>query len=161
MESSHRIKRFLFNCYAPISAGVIIIAFFLLLIQYVEWSLFAAIAVGVFAFAFGVQKQILEEMKLFKELFEQFNERYDKINDDMNRIRQQPFDLPLKEDEIRTLYKYFNLCAEEWLYTKKGFICKEVWRAWTNGMKFFRQNPRIQKLWDEELGNNSYYGLKF
>jgi len=83
------------------------------------------------------------------------------MNNDMNRIYQKPFDSPLTEDEIKILFKYFNLCGEECLYAKKGFICEEVWRAWNNGMKFFRRNPRIIVLWDKELESDSYYGLKF
>jgi hypothetical protein len=34
----------------------------------------------------------------------------------MNQIYQQPQDLPLKEGEIKALFKYFNLCGEEYLY---------------------------------------------
>lgn len=149
-----------FESYAPICAGGFIISTFLFSIRCLDWSRFAAIAAGIFAFAFGVQKQSLEEIKLFKELFEQFNKRYDKMNDDMNHIYGDSKS-PLTEAETKTLFKYFNLCGEEYLYFQKGFICVEVWQAWNNGMKFFRQNPRIKKLWDDELGTGSYYGLKF
>jgi hypothetical protein len=122
---------------------------------------FAAVAAGVFAFAFGIQKQILEELKLFKNLFEQFNARYDAMNDAINLIYQRPSGDLLDEDEIKTLSKYFNLCGEEYLYYKKGFISEEVWLAWSNGMKYYRQNPRIQKIWDQEIESDSYYGLSF
>ena len=67
----------------------------------------------------------------------------------------------LTDDEIDSLFPYFNLCAEEFFYFREGFIHPQVWQAWNNGMKFFRRNPRIKKLWDEELGNNSYYGMSF
>ena len=111
--------------------------------------------------AFNVQKQNLEDTKLFKELFEKFNDRYDGMNDDLNRIYRQRADEPPDEDEKKTLFKYFNLCGEEYLFFKKGFIYPKVWRAWKNGMEFFRQNTRIKKLWDDELGRDSYYGLEF
>ena len=161
MQNPHGIKRVLFNCYAPVSAAILTVAFLLLLIQYLEWNQFAAIAAGIFGFAFGVQKQNLGELKIFKELFEQFNKRYDEMDFDLNHIHQQPPDLPLTEDEKICLFKYFNLCGEEFLYFKKGFIFQEVWVAWNNGMKYFRKNPRIKILWDEDLGNESYYGLTF
>jgi hypothetical protein len=160
MRADHHIKRFLFKWYALISISIIFIAAVLLLFQS-KWETFGAIAAVVLSFAFGVQKQNLEEIKLFKELFEQFNARYDKMNDDMICIYQQPFDSPLKEDEIKTLNKYFNLCGEEFLFFEKGFIYPEVWQAWKNGMIFFRQNPRIRKPWDGDLLSDSYYGLKF
>jgi hypothetical protein len=133
----------------------------LLLLGRLDLNAIAIIAGGVWGFAFGVQKQNLEEIKLFKELFEQFNARCDDLNDELNRIYLQPSDLSLKECEVKTLFKYFNLCGEEYLYFEKGFICPEVRRAWENGMKFFRQNPRIKKLWDDDLGCGSYYGLDF
>jgi hypothetical protein len=129
-----------------------------------DWQKFATITGGACAFAFAVQKQNLEETTLFKELFEKFNTRYDVLNDELNRIYfdKQPADKPFTDDERETLYKYFNLCGEERLYAEKGFICPEVWRAWENGMKFFRQNPRIKRLWDLDLKDNeSYYGLNF
>jgi hypothetical protein len=155
----HHLKRFLFNWYAAISTIAILIAAFLLL-RPCHWKEFAAIAAVVLSFAFGVQKQNLEEIKLFKMLFEQFNGRYDEINDDMNQIYRDS-ESPLTEVEIKTLFKYFNLCGEEYLYYREGFICHEVWHAWNNGMKFFRQNPRISRLWDLELKCDSYYGLSF
>lgn len=161
MQADHHIKRFVFKYYALVSAAVFAAAVCLLLIGLLQWNQFAAVAAGVFVFAFAVQKQNLEEMKWFKELFQQFNSRYDALHEDLNRIYKQPPDLPLEEHEIKTLFTYFNLCGEEHLYFEKGFICSEAWTAWYNGMKLFRQNPRIKKLWNDELEGDSYYGLTF
>jgi hypothetical protein len=161
---NHHIKRFLFKYYAIISVAVFIIVAILFFRpgSKEEWQAFATVEAAVLTFAYSVQKQQLEETRLFKELFEQFNARHDALNEDMNQIDQQPQDLPLKDGEIKTLFKYFNLCGEEWLYVKKGFICEEVWKSWENGMKFFRRkNPRIKKLWDKDLKYDAYYGLHF
>ncbi|HMC28426.1 MAG TPA: hypothetical protein VKM56_11600, partial [Verrucomicrobiae bacterium] len=108
-----------------------------------------------------VQKQQLEEIRLSKELFEAFNKRYDALNEDLNRIYREPFDGPFTNQETDTLFNYFNLCAEEYFYFREGFIHPQVWQAWNNGMKFFRRKQRIRKFWDEELVNNSYYGMRF
>jgi hypothetical protein len=164
MVINHGIKRFLFKCYAPISALVFAAAMVLAISGELDWQKFAAITVGAYAFAFAVQKQNLEETRLFKELFEQFNARYDKLNDKLNRIYLdiQPADNAFKDDERKTLYKYFNLCGEEWLYAEKGFIDPEVWAVWKSGMNYFRKNSRIKDFWDKELSDNrSYYGLAF
>ena len=159
MKGDYHIKRFLFKYYALISITVFVVS---MPVAILKWKIFAAIVAGAFAFAFSVQKQKLEETKLFKDLFEHFNKRYDQMNDDLNHIYQQPPHLRLTDDERRKLFKYFNLCGEECLYFEKGFIYPEVWRAWENAMKFFQKNPRIKNLWDEELKNNeSYYGLTF
>jgi hypothetical protein len=40
---------------------------------------------GIISSMFYVQKQRLEEIKLFKELFREFNERYDELNDHLLR----------------------------------------------------------------------------
>jgi type II secretory pathway pseudopilin PulG len=160
MHADHHIKRFFFKWNALIAVIIIVIVAVLVLPR-MEWQAFAAIAAVVLSFAFGVQKQNLEEIKLFKKLFEQFNARYDAMDADLNRIYQQTLDREINEDEKMKLFKYFNLCGEEYLYFSKGFIYWEVWHAWENGMKYFQQNPRIKKLWDDELKGGSYYGLKF
>jgi hypothetical protein len=163
MQPNHRIKRLIFDSYAIASVLILIFVIVFRLAGILDWQTFAVIVGGIATFALGVQKQNLEETKLFKKLFEQFNERYDDLNDKLNHIYFdiQPPDKQFTDAERDTLYDYFNLCGEEWLYAKKGFICREVWVAWENGMKFFRKNPRIKKFWDDDLGNDSYYGLKF
>lgn len=107
---------------------------------------------------FFIQKQKLEELKIFIKLFKAFNNRYDKLNDDLNIITDKTE--PLNDKEKQKLYDYFNLCGEEYFYYKQGYIPPEVWESWLNGMKFFYKNSKIQKLWDEELGLNSYYKFK-
>jgi hypothetical protein len=162
MVINHDVKRFLFKRYAPISALVFAAAMVLVISGKLDWQTLGSISVGAYAFAFTVQKQNLEETTLFKELFEQFNKRYDKMNDDLNMIWEQPADKQLNEDEIKKLFKYFNLCGEEYLYYHEGFICPEVWAVWKSGMNYFRKNSRIKEFWDKELSDNrSYYGLAF
>lgn len=161
MHSNHRLKFFLFNYYAiySIVAGIIVFIVFLLL--QLPWPALLAVEGSIISFAFAVQKQQLEEVRLFKELFKEFNERYDKQNDALNCIFNQPVENPLNLNEVKILFDYFNLCGEEHLYFKRGFIYPEVWQAWENGMRFFRKNPRIKTLWDAELQTDSYYGLGF
>lgn len=108
---------------------------------------------------FFVQKQRIEELRLFQDLFKDFNQRYDRLNDHMNRIAEGDDDKPLSEDERRKLVDYFNLCGEEYFYYKQRHIYPEVWASWLNGMRYFYANIRIQKIWDSELEQNSYYGF--
>lgn len=115
---------------------------------------------SVFGFYYFVMKQHLEEIRLFKELFSEFNARYDAMNGELYRILQEPQDKTLTDEEVVLLYDYFNLCAEEFLYYRKGFIYPEVWNAWFNGMRAFSDCPRIRTLWKQELAANSYYGFK-
>ena len=80
------------------------------------------------------------------------------MNATLNEIRANDKG-ELKKKHRETLDDYFNLCAEEYLYFKKGYIDKEVWQAWCNGMWFFLQNERIRKAWEDEEKTGSYYGL--
>lgn len=108
---------------------------------------------------FFVLKFHLEEVKMFKELFDKFNAAYTEMNEALNAIRNSSAETDLTKEEVDTLNDYFNLCGEEYLYFKKGFIYPEVWEAWLNGMRIFYRNERIRNLWIEELRNNSYYGM--
>ena len=114
---------------------------------------------GVFSFVFFVQRQALEEMRLFKDLFTEFNRRYDTLNESLNRIVSKDQDSRLEPCEIDVLNDYFNLCAEEYLFFQRKLIYPEVWRAWQRGMTHFYENRRIGEYWREELESGSYYGM--
>lgn len=114
--------------------------------------------VALISSVFFLQKHKLEELRLFTELFKEFNERYDNLNDKLNKRILKNGDLST-EDKI-ILFDYFNLCGEEYLYYKEGYILPNVWKAWNNGMKVFFKDERIKKLWDEECKTESYYGFK-
>jgi len=115
---------------------------------------------GIFSSAYFVQKQKLEELRLFKELFTEFNHRYDQMNEKLNKILQETQNQKLTEQEINYLYDYFNLCGEEYLYYKQGYILPEVWESWKNGMKTFASSKCIRQAWEKDLVLNSYYGFR-
>ncbi|MCZ8292803.1 MAG: hypothetical protein O9312_04735 [Hylemonella sp.] len=109
--------------------------------------------------AYYLYSQHLQETRLFTELFRQFNERYDALNADLNRIATATKQTMLEAKDKQLLFDYFNLCAEEYLYFKNGFIDPEVWESWTNGMRYFSAIPHISDLWINELASGSYYGF--
>ncbi len=114
---------------------------------------------GAVSFAYFVQKQKLDETKLFRELFDQFNLRYNALNDELLLVLSGDPNASLAQKEEALLIDYFNLCAEEYLYFKRGYILPEVWQSWCNGMQQYYADPRIRRLWDSELVTNSYYGF--
>lgn len=124
----------------------------------IKWEIKLTILGGPITFAFLVQKQKLDEVKLFNELFEKFNARYNRRNESLNRILRN-VGKPLENKEKDTLYDYFNLCGEEYLYYQLGCIPEAAWRSWTHGMRIFCDDERIEALWKEELGTGSYYGF--
>jgi hypothetical protein len=119
----------------------------------------ATLIASIVSIFFAFQNQKREDARLFKELFILFNDRYDKLKDAMNAITDDGGQAT--PDEQETLYKYFNLCAEEFLFYQRNYIYAEAWTAWRNGMKLFLANPKIRKVWDEEKASDSYYGLTF
>lgn len=124
-----------------------------------QTDFFLPAVAGAAGFAYFLYTQHLQETRLFADLFRQFNERYDKLNDRLNRIAIQGNVAILNVDEKQVLFDYFNLCGEEYLYFKTGFIDSEVWRSWGNGMRFFASVPHIRDLWISELEGDSYYGF--
>ena len=123
-----------------------------------SWEKGIPLMVAVISSVFLIQKHKLEELRLFTDLFKEFNKRYDKLNESLNQIISKDGDL--EPDETKDLFDYFNLCGEEYLYYREGYILPHVWKAWKNGMPVFFENKRIKKLWDEECKTESYYGFK-
>ena len=112
---------------------------------------------SIVSFVFFVQKQQLDELHLFSKLFQDFNKRYDDLNEDMNKIAFAQTD----DQDDKILNEYVNLCGEEYLYYKKGYIDPDVWKTWKNGMREFLKSDRIKKKWQEEGEGSSYYGLTY
>jgi hypothetical protein len=103
--------------------------------------------------------QHLQETQLFKQLFTEFNRRYDAMNEQLERVRGRSAGEGLKPEECRKLVDYFNLCAEEYLFYRSGYIDDDVWESWSRGMLYFAKDPEIRALWEEELRTESYYGF--
>jgi len=124
-----------------------------------DWKALVGAIVTLISFVFLIQRQQLEEIQLTKELITDFNSRYNKLNDTLNDIlRSEGASECLCPTQVDKVYDYFNLCAEEYLFYKRGFIYQEVWRAWTIGMGTYFQDPRIAEVWHRET-KDSYYGI--
>jgi hypothetical protein len=158
-----KVKHFLFEFYWLIALLIFVSAsvwFVRTPKEKDELTIFLTIIGGLLSAFYFIQKQQLEELELFKELFVTFNKRYDELNEELNRIVSTNPKEKLRPEEQNTLNNYFNLCAEEYLFYKKGYIYPEVWKAWHNGMRFYLQNdPRIKEHWIKEKESDSYYGL--
>jgi hypothetical protein len=122
-------------------------------------ELLASAVVGVAGFTYFLYRQHLDETKLFKELFVDFNRRYDSLDEVLNRILVGPTEHSLSADEQQCVYSYFNLCAEEYFFCKAGYIDRSVWEAWNKGMRVLFKNPRIRDLWKNDWAPDSYYGF--
>lgn|SRR5262245_55957119 len=156
-----RLKHWFYDHHLLVAATLVLIIFILwtAVPGLHTWNFLYPALGSAFGLCYFVLKQHLEEIRLFKELFVEFNARYDAMNERLYSLCHDPLEQPLAKDEITFLYDYFNLCGEEYLFYRKGFIYPEVWSAWRNGMRIFLYCPRIRALWEVELSTDSYYGL--
>eukprot|EP01029_Cantina_marsupialis_P030837 TRINITY_DN8516_c0_g2_i1.p1 TRINITY_DN8516_c0_g2~~TRINITY_DN8516_c0_g2_i1.p1 ORF type:complete len:149 (-),score=21.63 TRINITY_DN8516_c0_g2_i1:42-488(-) len=106
-----------------------------------------------------------ESDKMMKELFTEFNTRYDKLNNYLAQIvdSDKPVESVDQINERAVVIDFFNLCAEEYFWHKRGRIDKKMWQSWQAGMNYWynHTNPIIRDLWIEECncenGKASYY----
>lgn len=108
----------------------------------------------------------LNNDKLQKELFTEFNIRYNEINDYLEIISEYDSLEALKRNDdfffLRSkLNDYFNLCAEEYFWYKKGRIDDTIWKSWESGINsWYNNKPIIKEAWENEyksFGHQSYY----
>ncbi len=160
-SGGHRIKHFLYD-YSIFIPFVFVLVLIIPCVFFEDARtkeyLFWVVGIGG-GLSYFLLTHHTEEVKLFKELFTAFNDRYDEMNEELNEIILPPVRADFSPEEINSLYDYFNLCGEEYLYYSKGFVYPKVWNAWLNGMRIFYRNERIKTLWNAELETGSYYGL--
>lgn len=132
---------------------------FALLPAKVSPELLLSITGAVAALVHFLYSQHNNNTERFIGLFRDFNARYDRLNNRLNALLLKDGALLLTAEDKQLLYDYFNLCAEEYLYFKSGYIDTEVWQSWLKGMKPFVSNTEVCRLWEEELDSGSYYGF--
>lgn len=123
----------------------------------------AVIATGI-SLSLGFRQYKTEDDKIFKELFTEFNKKYDeKFNNSLedivnNYVSNKEYKLNPNQEKL--IIDYLNLCAEEYLWKTKNRISDKVWNSWENGMIYYLNNPLINNVVVREKGQkDSYYGL--
>lgn len=122
--------------------------------------------VGVLILYFGILYNILTYKisadKFSKELFNEFNKRFDDMNEGLNQI------IDPNHNSFRTMglipkeqiIDYLNLCSEEYYWYRKGRIDFLVWKSWKKGMIYYLKNPAFKAVVDDQRKEkDSYYGL--
>lgn len=155
-----RVKHWLFRSYGWIALAAFVGLVAFNLIAGVEVGVTVAGAAATLTFVHFVQQQKLAETRLFRELFTEFNQRYDEMNERVNALAGRSRE-ELKPDELALLYDYFNLCGEEYLFYELGYIVPDAWESWERGMlEHIACSPAIAAVWAEERKSESYYGLE-
>lgn len=135
-------------------------------------SFLATLSIGLIAIRFtnkfSHKTDQFNKDSIFHQLFRDFNSRYSKVNFSLQELLEKSKDdsytlQNLNDDaELRDkMMDYFNICAEELYWKKKGRIPDDVWNAWKIGMdSWYNEIPILQELWKEEIsgeGYKSYY----
>lgn len=120
-----------------------------------KWELIlSVVGVGI-TLAFGVSQSKLANDRMFKELFTEFNQRYNNLNDDLQRITLEG---ELNHSDSLKIIDYFNLCAEEYMWFRKSRISCEVWDSWVNGIASYKKNDHFKEVaCSEREFDSSYY----
>ncbi|SCY40942.1 hypothetical protein SAMN05192588_2728 [Nonlabens sp. Hel1_33_55] len=113
---------------------------------------------------FNKNQSEIASHQLQKELFSEFNKRYDILNGYLEKItRYESLEHLMAKKPNKYLFlrnklnDYFNLCAEEYYWLNKGRIDKNLWKSWEVGMNSWYDNHRIiREAWKEECDNFGY-----
>jgi hypothetical protein len=122
-----RTKYFIHRNHFWFIGAIIVVAVVLAVALYrrsEDWRVLLPVIGGAVSFIYIIERQLLEEAKLFKELFVDFNRRYDEMNEDLNRIRNLETHPRLEVGDLDILYDYFNLCGEEFLFYQKAIFTR-------------------------------------
>lgn len=119
----------------------------------------AAIALAALLISFNQNR--LEKRKAQRDLFEKFNQRFNSLNEDLNAIRAGSFAATAQKSAESVVQDYLNLCSEEYLWRKRGFVDEEVWSAWLSGIHYYLKSPAILKVFvrEQKTAPYSYYGF--
>lgn len=114
----------------------------------------------------------LSNDNLQKQLFTEFNGRYDKLNDlleyvknfseeDEQNFRESSDDRRFGEySKLFIKFKindYFNLCAEEYYWFAKKRVDNLIWSSWKKGMNdIYYKSSIIREQWQEEIKNEGW-----
>jgi hypothetical protein len=104
-----------------------------------------------------------ENDKMMKDLFTDFNKRYSALNGDLEKASKAQTVEDLSPSLRDAVIDFFNLCAEEYFWKKKGRIDDSIWNSWEVGMNYWYNHPSeiIKNLWlsetVEKKGLKSYY----
>jgi hypothetical protein len=121
------VRRLWYRYTAAVLAGPVFVVLLIIIAAGLrDWAVIVSLGGVAVSLIYFVQSQRLEQTRLFKELFSEFNLRYDKLNAMLERAVRCHSEERLTDEMRETLVDYFNLCAEEYMFYKLGYIREEA-----------------------------------
>lgn len=114
-------------------------------------------------FSYQKHAKKLANDRMLKELFGEFNERYDALNGELDTISRLTveewgsLDKPIQARNEGIIIDFFNICSEEYYWHNQDRINGNIWASWHKGMNdIFNRSKIIQNLWEDECKNEGY-----
>lgn len=130
-------------------------------------TLGAAFWIFMLSEKYSEHTKVLDHVKMLKELFTEFNKRYDDIKDELEAIIQKfpdtDFDLEIDEHRLyhSVIMQFFNICSEEYFWYAQDRLNETIWHSRHAGIHdIYSKSKTMKTLWTEECkdkGNKSYY----
>lgn len=144
----------------------IVVLVLIFLLENLRTQLIATLA-AIATFYLSLNKHWLDSDAIFHTLFDSFNERFNKLNDNLNIIRENslaelpgPYQLNDNKTANQVIQDYLNLCAEEYFWYQKGRIEKEIWESWKEGIRYYLEAPMVYNYFKgQEAEDKAYYGF--
>ncbi|MFC6269615.1 hypothetical protein [Frigoriflavimonas asaccharolytica] len=135
-------------------------------------AIILAIVASWLAYRHNKLTRELSNDNLQKQLFIEFNSRYDKLNDllqfviNLSAEEEEQFNNAANNEKFGEFTKafitfkindYFNLCSEEYYWYSKRRIDERIWSSWKKGMNdIFSSSVLIQNQWHDEIKNEGW-----
>lgn len=125
-------------------------------LEWIDNQVFLASVAAFITVYLGLLRYQVDADRVFQELFTTFNARYDEMHEQLDRLGTNGI-----QADRAIVVDYLNLCAEEYLWYRKGRIDESVWRSWHAGMDEKFRNPQVERIAKEEQesSGDSYYGF--
>lgn len=135
-------------------------------------AIILAIVASWLAYRHNKLTRELSNDNLQKQLFTEFNSRYDQLNDllrfvmEFSQEEEEIFMGASENEKFGEFSKsnikfkindYFNLCSEEYYWYSKNRVDERIWSLWKKGMNdIYSQSLIIQEQWQEEIKNEGW-----
>lgn len=167
MKTNRSLAKFLSRNLTPILlyATGIGIALFIIPILVKENFITSQLAVMALCTTlfFGYLNYQHTQDRLFKDLFKEFNERYNALSDQFQRLEEKyPAEVKLSDvanEDLKIIISYLNLCAEEYFWFDRGRLDIGAWESWKSGMGTWAKLPVLKVVFEDEVATwtTAYY----